>query len=218
MTTTAVPTPQPSPKKLLLSIASAVATALLILLLIVLPAEYGIDYTGAGKMLGLANMAAPRQTITLTDNLGGNQTLREVKIPSAGEPTPLPNPAVFQDEALPPATRTLQLVLPPEKETEIKVKMQSGKVIAFSWKVAGDGDADSDDKVYVDYHGHDPSFGSDFFVRYKEEQQSAGGNGTLTAPFAGEHGWYWLNFNDHAVTVTVTVTGYFDDLIDYGIH
>lgn len=212
MTNATMPTPQVSSRKLLLSIVAAVIAALLILLIIVLPAEYGIDHTGIGKALGLTNMAAPKKTITVTDNVGGNEKLREVPIPDAGQPVPLPNPAVFQDEALPPVTRTLQVVLPPEKETEVKVKMQSGKAIAFSWKV------DGDNKVYVDYHGHDPALSNDFWVRYKEEQESAGGNGTLTAPFAGEHGWFWLNFNDHPVTVTLTVTGYFDDLIDYGIH
>jgi hypothetical protein len=35
------------------------------------------------------------------------------------------------------------------------------------------------------------------------------------APFSGEHGWYWVNLNDHPVTITLTVTGYFDDMIDY---
>jgi len=203
---------QVSPRKLLGSIAIAALAALVILVVIVLPAEYGIDYTGAGKVLGLTNMAAPKKTITLVDNVGGNEKLREVAIPDAGKPTPLPNPAVFQDETAPAATRTMQVVMPAGKETEVKVHMHANKVVAFSWQV------DHDDKVYVDYHGHDPSFGSEFFVRYKEEQESHGGNGTLTAPFDGEHGWYWLNINDHPVTITLTVTGYFDDLIDYGIH
>ena len=37
------------------------------------------------------------------------------------------------------------------------------------------------------------------------------------APFTGEHGWYWLNYNDFPVTITLTVTGYFDDVVDYGL-
>lgn len=204
-------TPTPSPAKLLKSLVAAIAAAAVILVLIVLPAEYGIDYTGVGSALGLTSMAqAPTKTITLTDNVGGNEGVREIAIPDAGEPTPLPNPAVFQDEVNPPETRTLQVTIPPEAETEVKVKMQSGKAVAFSWKT-------DMGEIYVDYHGHNPEYGQDFFVRYKEEQESAGGNGTLTAPFAGEHGWYWLNFNEYPVTVTITVTGYFDDLIDYGI-
>ena len=39
----------------------------------------------------------------------------------------------------------------------------------------------------------------------------------LVAPFAREHGWYWLNYNDFPVTVSLTVTGYYDDTVDYGV-
>lgn len=205
------PLPPLTPRRLLASLAVALVVAAVILVMLVLPAEYGIDPTRMGSLLGLTHMATPVRTITLTDNIGGNEKVTTIAIPAAGQPTPLPNPAVFQDEATAPQTRTLQVVLPPEKETEIKVKMQAGKVVLFSWNAGSD-------KVYVDYHGHDPAIGGEFFVRYKEEQESAGGNGSLTAPFNGEHGWYWLNFNDHPVTVSLTVTGYFDDVIDYGIH
>jgi hypothetical protein len=44
-----------------------------------------------------------------------------------------------------------------------------------------------------------------------------GDNGSLVAPFAGEHGWFWLNVSDTPVTITLTVTGYQDKLINYGI-
>ena len=100
-------TPTPPPRKLLQSLAAAIGAAIVILVLVVLPAEYGIDYTGVGSALGLTSMAqAPTRTITLTDNVGGNENVREIAIPDAGEPTPLPNPAVFQDEVNPPETRT----------------------------------------------------------------------------------------------------------------
>ncbi len=104
----------------------------------------------------------------------------------------------------------MQVVIPAEGETEVKVKMQTGKVIVFSWQTdRGD--------VYVDYHGHDPAISPDFWVRYNEQQEGANNSGSLTAPFAGEHGWFWLNYNEYPVTITLTVTGYFDDIIDYGI-
>ena len=51
-----------------------------------------------------------------------------------------------------------------------------------------------------------------------EDQETAGGSGSLVAPFAGEHGWYWLNVSNNPVTVTLNLTGYFDDTKDYGIH
>jgi hypothetical protein len=191
-----------------IGLAAVIATVLLVLF--VLPAEYGIDVTGIGEKLGLTELATSTRTIEITDVTGGNESITQVEIPDTGDPVPLPNPAVYQNETAPPQTRTLQVVIPAEGETEVKVKMQTGKVIVFSWQTdRGD--------VYVDYHGHDPAISPDFWVRYNEQQEGAGNSGSLTAPFAGEHGWFWLNYNEYPVTITLTVTGYFDDIIDYGI-
>jgi hypothetical protein len=197
-------------KNLWPGIGLTVVVATILLVLFVLPAEYGIDVTGVGKTLGLTELASSTRTIEITDVTGGNETITQVEIPDTGDPVPLPNPAVYQNEAVPPQTRTLEVVIPAEGETEVKVKMQTGKVIVFSWQ------ADRGD-VYVDYHGHDPAISPDFWVRYNEQQEGAGNSGSLTAPFAGEHGWFWLNYNEYPVTITLTVTGYFDDIIDYGI-
>ena len=60
-------------------------------------------------------------------------------------------------------------------------------------------------------------FGTEFWVRYEEHQEGSGNDGSLVAPFAGEHGWYWLNYNEFPVVVTLTINGYFDEIIDYGI-
>ena len=58
----------------------------------------------------------------------------------------------------------------------------------------------------------------DGFVRYIEHQEgTTSDSGSLVSPFDGEHGWYWLNLSDAPVTVTLTVSGYFEDIIDYGI-
>lgn len=200
----------PSKRRIFISTLFAACGALVILLLIVLPAEYGLDPTGFGRLTGLAQLTAPTQSIQISDVIGGNEVIREVEIPQFGEPTPLPNPAVFQDQDQPPRTETLQIEIPSEGETEIKVQLQEGKVVLYSWSVdRGD--------IYVDFHGHDPSFGPDFFVRYKEQQEGSGNNGSLTAPFSGEHGWYWLNYNEYPVTVTLRLMGYYDEVIDYGI-
>jgi hypothetical protein len=183
----------------------------LLLLTIVLPAEYGVDPLGTGQLLGLnAINAEPTRTIEISDVIGGNEQLTEVEIPDFGDPVPLPNPAVHQDETIPSETRTLQIPIGPEQETEIKTVLGEGKVILYSWEVdRGD--------IYSDFHGHAPEFGPEFFVRYEEHQEGSGNDGSLVAPFSGEHGWYWLNYNEFPVIVTLTVNGYFDDIIDYGI-
>lgn len=201
----------PSGKKLVKSTIGAIVVAAIILVLAVLPAEYGIDPTGIGSALGLTRInEEPTRTIEITDVIGGNETLSEAEIPDFGEPTPLPNPAVFQDEEQAAETMTMEIVIPAERETEIKLHMTEGKVAVYSWSVdRGD--------IYSDFHGHDPAFGDSFFVRYKEHQEGNVDHGSLTAPFSGEHGWYWLNYNDYDVTVTLTVTGYYNDVIDYGL-
>jgi hypothetical protein len=200
----------PSTKRLAISCLVAIAGAAIALATVVLPAEYGVDPTGIGRALGLTAINAPARTIAIADVIGGNENYREVEVPEFGEPVPLPNPAVHQDEAEAPKTRTLEVSIPPEKETEIKMVMQTSKMIEYSWRV----DRGS---VYTDFHGHDPAAGNEYFVRYKEQQEGTGNNGSLVAPFAGEHGWYWLNYNEFPVVVTLTISGYFDDVVDYGI-
>ena len=203
----------PSGKRLAWSALAAAAVAALVLVIAVLPAEYGIDPTGAGRALGLDKLRAPpTRTIEVKDVLGGNERVREVEIPEAGAPTPLPNPAVHQAEDRPIQTRTVTLTLPVNGETEVKAIMRESKVILYSWQSDGG-------VVYTDLHGHDPAVGGEFFVRYREDQDGVtGSTGSLVAPFDGEHGWYWLNINDKPVTITLTVTGFFDDIKDYGIH
>ncbi len=203
---------QPASKKnLVTSVLIAAVVGALLLIAVILPAEYDIDPLGLGGLLGLSAMnSAPTRTIEITDVIGGNERVTEVEIPDFGDPVPLPNPAIHQDEAMAHQTRTLQISIGPEEETEIKTLLGEGKVILYSWEV------DQGD-IYSDFHGHSPEFGTEFWVRYEEHQEGSGNDGSLVAPFAGEHGWYWLNYNEFPVVVTLTVNGYFEEIIDYGI-
>jgi hypothetical protein len=202
----------PSGQRIALSVGLAFVVGVIVLVVAVLPAEYGIDPTGIGRALGLTELNAPAsRTIEVRDVLGGNERVREVEIPAFNEPVPLPNPAVHQAEDRPIQTRTVTLTLEPDQETEIKTVLRASKVIEYTWKTDGG-------LVYCDMHGHDPAAGQVFFVRYREDQEGATeATGSLVAPFDGEHGWYWLNIHDQAVTITLTVTGFFDDIVDYGI-
>ena len=213
MTASSPPNGQaPSGKQIARSAALALVVAVVLLVTAVLPAEYGIDPTGIGGALGLTKLHAPAtRTIEVKDVIGGNEHVREVPIPAPGEPTPLPNPAVHQSEDAPPQARTVTLTLGVDKETEIKAIMREAKAIVYTWHVGGG-------MVYSDMHGHDPATGGEAFVRYREDQQIDGDSGSLVAPFSGEHGWYWLNVSPTPVTITLSLTGYFDDVKDYGIH
>ena len=212
MSSTGPVSPAPSGKRIARSVVIALVVAAVILVTAVLPAEYGIDPTGVGRALGLTELnAAPTRSFEVKDVLAGNEGVREVEVPDFNDPVPLPNPAVHQSEDRPIETRTMAITLPPEGETEIKTVLRESKVVVYHWET-------DRGAVYCDLHGHDPEAGSEFFVRYREDQEGSNVTGSLVAPFGGEHGWYWLNYNDFPVTITLTVTGFFDDIKDYGIH
>ena len=130
------PTPDwqaPSGQRLARSVAVALILAAVVLVGAVLPAEYGIDPTGVGKLLGLTTLKQPSRTITVKDVIGGNEHVREVEIPEPGQPTPLPNPAVHQDETEAPKSRTITLTLGLNQETEIKAILREAKVVLYDW-------------------------------------------------------------------------------------
>ena len=196
-----------SPKKLLTGVIVVIGLGVVMLLADALSAKYASNLTGVSPALSLAQPATPVRTINMT-SLGGEPQAFE--LPAAGSQIPLPNPAVFQREATPPLTRTMQIAIPAGSQIDVKVKLERGKVILYTWQT---------DKgaVYADYYGQDPTLGDDFWVRYEELHEGATSSGSLTAPFTGEHGWYWLNYNTFDVTITLTVSGYFDDIVDYDL-
>lgn len=201
-----------SGKNIAISATIGALVAVAILFVFVLPAEFGVDPTGIGTRLGLTQMSAPSaptRTLEVTDVLAGNEGIRLVEIPDFGEPVPLPNPSIHQDQESPAKTETREITIPAEGETEIKTVLQKSKVMTYTWRT-------DRGTIYTDFHGHDPEAGNEFWVRYREDQEgSSGHSGSLVAPFGGEHGWYWLNYNEFPVTVTLTISGFYDDVIDY---
>lgn len=200
----------PSGRSVLLSVVAAIAGAAVVLVTIILPAEYNIDPTRVGGALGLTALNAPAKTLKITDVVGGNEKYREVAIPDVGEPTPLPNSAVFQGHTAAAKMDALTITLKPGEQTEIKTLLKAAQVVTFSWQAEGG-------RVYTDYHGHEPGAGNDFWVRYEEQQSGTEGSGSLVAPFDGEHGWFWLNISEQPVTIKLSVNGYYEKIIDYGI-
>ena len=85
-----------STRQLWLGVLASVVIALVLLFVVVLPAEKGIDPTGAGRLLGLNALSNPVRTIEIVDIVGGNEEYRNVEIPDFGDPVPLPNPNVYQ--------------------------------------------------------------------------------------------------------------------------
>ena len=98
---------------LLKSLILAVFLALVILITAVLPAEYGIDLTGAGKMLGLTALAEP-------------STVEPVQsgITSCVDTVPLRKDVV-------------KLKVPANNGLEYKFHLEKGVSLEYSWRTSG---------------------------------------------------------------------------------
>ena len=112
----------PSVAKLIQSTFLAMALAAIILLTCVLPAEYGIDPTGVGTLLGLTKMGEIKTTLA-----------QEVAAEKANKPTvsKSPKPLTHLEEKTAPTTPVAQtrtdemtISLKPNEGQEIKLKME----------------------------------------------------------------------------------------------
>jgi hypothetical protein len=196
--------------RVLKGLAIATVLAIIVLFVVVLPAERNYDPTGLGQKLGLTRKNPATLDEVIDDVLAGNDNLVAAKDADPMDPMPLPNPAVSQIESHAPRTETVTIKLGWDEKTEIKAVLGKAKTIVYDWSVEGG-------KVYVDFHGHDPAKSKDYWVRYEEADGITGRSGSLVAPFAGEHGWYWLNVSETPITIRLTVTGYQEKLVNYGL-
>ena len=193
----------PSSAQLLKSTVIAGVSAVAILVTVVLPAEYGIDPTRVGGMLGLAEMgeiktklaeeaemdrqmmeAESDQSSLLNDIFGlfvGAAHAQEVE--------------AWRDE--------ITFTLEPDASAEWKLVMTEGQTAQYRMIVKGG-------RVNFDLHGH----GGGQSITYEKGRGSTGSEGTILADFEGEHGWFWRNRDNSDVTVTVQVRGEYAEFKD----
>ncbi|MEX5745949.1 hypothetical protein [Massilia sp. X63] len=92
----------------------------------------------------------------------------------------------------------MRVNLAPNQGTEVKLVMNKGQKVDYSWQSEGG-------PVNHDTHGEPPGGGKAH--RYGKAVQVPSDSGSLVAVFDGEHGWFWRNRNDRAVTITLKVSG-----------
>jgi hypothetical protein len=183
----------PSTGQLLKSTGIAAAVAGALLVTIVLPAEYGVDPTGAGTLLGLTEMGRIKM------QLAEEAKAAEAAVAPATEPVPaLATPDVAPAEApeaaaAPPAAPNdeIKIVLEPNDGHEVKFVMEKGATIKYVWFTDGPG---------VNYDTHADGEG----VRYHGYRKGTNEDrleGELTAAFTGSHGWFWRNRSGQTVTM-----------------
>lgn len=183
----------PSSRQLIRATAIAVAVAGVILVTAVLPAEYGIDPTGAGRAIGLTTMGEIKQSEAATAESAAPVESMPSAVASATE-TP---PAGSADSA-----EEVRLTLAPGEGTEVKATMRAGEQFDYTWATDGA-------EVRFELHGEEAGAPADEYTSY-EKGASTGASGTFRAPFDGTHGWYWRNRTSAPVTITVTAKGTFE--------
>ena len=177
-----IETAPPTLRQLNTAVLIAAGAAAAISIAAVLPAEYGVDPTGIGRVLGLTPMGERR----VAQANGG-------KAPAG----PVAGDAIA---TTPDGGRRVRIVLGPYAGREVKAAMKAGAELTYRWSTDGA-------PVEFEFHGEPdvPRTPGDYSSYAKGMKASA--QGRFKAGFAGHHGWYWKNPTATPVVVTAIVKG-----------
>jgi hypothetical protein len=81
--------------------------------------------------------------------------------------------------------------------------MTVGDVAEYAWMADGG-------RINFDLHAH----GDGQSIDYDRGRGATEGEGRIEAPFPGEHGWFWRNRDDTAVTVTLNLRGAYTGIVE----
>lgn len=191
----------PTTPQLLRSTLIALVTAAVLLVTVVLPAEYAVDPTGVGRMLGLTQMGEIKQQLASEAKAEVGTTEPVATVASTAEPDIAP--AASPQEPAPEAWRdVVTLTLAPDQAAEIKLTMKKGEVAPYEW-TASPGHVNSD--LHADGAGG-------LFTSYRKGRAETSDAGELTADFDGAHGWYWRNRSAVPVTITLRTNGSYSEI------
>lgn len=204
----------PSTKKLVKSTIIAAAAALALLITIVMPAEYGIDPTGAGRLLGLQKMGEIKMSlareaageeqaskVAATTPETSLQIVQATAVPVTEEVVPQETASV--EPAANIRSDEMQVTLAPDEGTEIKVALKKGQKVEYSWSTNGG-------KANFDVHADSKELNIDYHNYEKGSEQTK--EGVIEAAFDGSHGWFWRNRTSETITVTLKTTGEYTDI------
>ncbi len=185
----------PSTKKLILSTIIAACIATVILFTAILPAEFGIDPTGIGQLIGLKEMGEIKTSLRQEMSVE-----KDTKQPSVTE---LESYKQLNETDLELKTELLTFKLNPGETTEFKLQMLEGAIVEYNWTI---------DKGHVNYdtHGDSPTIN---YHGYKKGQKVQSDQGELIAEFDGNHGWFWRNRSDQETIISLKITGEYQSFI-----
>jgi len=192
----------PSTGRLLKSTGIAVAVASALLVTVVLPAEYGVDPTRVGSLLGLTEMGRIKMQLAAEAEAEEAGALPAAPAPAtAAAPTAAPATAPATAETSATRTDETVLTLAPDQGAEIKLVMEEGASVRYVWSSSGG-------RINYDIHADRP--GTPYHGYGKGSSQRE--EGDLVAAFTGSHGWFWRNRSGEPVTITLRTEGAYSEV------
>ena len=194
-------------KKIIKATVVAFIIGAIILITSVLPAEYGIDPTGAGHYLGFSKLHHVENTeITPSAEMVVQPSHRLLKLENGGSspdiaiPTEVNNPA--PEKQLEEREDSILFNVPAGKGLEYKINMLKHGKVKYEWTT---------DKgtVFFDFHGEVKEKIPSNNVYFESYTVAYSNNmiGNFLAPFEGKHGWYFQNKSENDLVITIRLKG-----------
>ncbi len=197
------PSQAPSTRELVRSTLLAAVVAAVLLVTIVWPAEFGIDVTGAGTVLGLTQMGKVKAE--LAKEATTHATTPESSAAGGSSPSASSDSSSSAVDSIATRSDVTEIILPPNKGKEIKLIMQAGARANYTWSAVGG-------RVDFETHGEPFNAPADVYESYEKGTDAESDEGVLTAPFSGKHGWYWRNRGSANVTVRLESRGQYSEV------
>lgn len=203
----------PSSRTLIRSTLVAASTAIVLLITVVLPAEYAVDPTGVGRVLGLTQMGEIKMALAeeaaaaeaAEAAILAGQSLPGSSLP-VGTDAEVSVVEVPEVEDLGIRSESTSFTLTPGQGAEIKLAMAEGARVTYRWSVQGG-------VVNHDTHGDPVNAPAGFYHGYSRGTAMQADEGELVAAFDGTHGWFWRNRGAELVTVTLEVSGAYLEMV-----
>lgn len=94
------------------------------------------------------------------------------------------------------------ITIPANKGLEYKFHLQQYGNLTYEW-------SSGDHVLYFDLHGEPEGDTTGYFESFAAANNSEM-KGSITAPFAGSHGWYWRNRSSEDVVVSLKTQGNYE--------
>jgi hypothetical protein len=184
--------------RIALAAAGAMLVAGVLLIAAILPAEYGVDPLGTGKLLRLTSLAQANAP-------AGAGEAGAAQAPPSESLEPV-RPGANTAQAIPLKQDTVTFKLGPFEGIEYKYRMEKGTSMVYSWTSTG--------KVRFDFHG-EPQGAPKGYAESYEMAEGQKASGSFFAPTSGIHGWFWENLATDDITITLTSTGFYASGIEF---